>query len=340
MANCTPKKVENVGGRGRAYKRPVEVPEHVKDAKHAMEEALNDFPEKGPAPAKRLRKGRAAAKARSKSKIAAAEGEPENTEQEQDNEDGHASNEEEQTSKRKRTCRKKVSTSEEKKLDFVKKFLADLGVTWGRSQWFHNHHPVDDHASECKKNKGFVEMRNRLVEGKPPDCLTCFSVLEDSGFIFEKFEEELSNIENGIGESPFTKLKKKLQASEVAEPPLPPPSQPPPDDDGDMPDRDPTAGIIVPWTGQEEEGQEQKVNFEEKWELFRSMKCLRLLEPGSGGKILPAKCLACKSGTQPSGKVFELHKSRKEEIDFFTRQYLAYKHLAGVIRGGALRFRT
>ena len=314
----TPQKVMNVGSRGRVLKRPAELPEHVTRAKTAMDEAFAEADQPEAPQEKKRRKGRNKTQRRRPEPPAEGGEEPEHKAADF----SEVTRVVGQPLKRRRTCKKKVPTLEEKKMSFTQKYLASLGVTWGRCQWYHSNHPVDDDAQLCKKNGGFVTMRQRLANLQPPECLTCMALLQDSKFEFEKFELEIKDMEGGVSSSPFTKLQKRLATAGVAmpAPPLPAPSDAPHGDDTE-PEHDPTAGIMVLWDYEKAEEATQKQETEEAmWKLFRSMKCLELLEPASNGKSLPARCKACTSASQPQGKIFDLHARRQFEIDFFTRQ--------------------
>lgn len=180
-------------------------------------------------------------------------------------------------------------------------------------------------------------MQARMAEGKPPECLTCMAMLEE--FDHELLNEELDKIDLGTAASPFTKMKKEVEIVTVEGPAVLPclqPASPKPQPAEQTEDPDPAQLAIVPYdeanmgsdlgasnAGPAEAGHNDDQEDEESmWALFKSMKCLELLGPGILGKRLAANCHACRSANQREGKIFDLCKRRRQEINFFTKQHL------------------
>ena len=239
--------------------------------------------------------------------------------------------------RRRRRFRKKTLTKHDLKLTLVKSMLAKKGISWQYSQWYHSRFPTTNDAQVCKESSGFKEMQARMAEGKPPECLTCMAMLEE--FDHELLNEELDKIDLGTAASPFTKMKKEVEIVTVEGPAVLPclqPASPKPQPAEQTEDPDPAQLAIVPYdeanmgsdlgasnAGPAEAGHNDDQEDEESmWALFKSMKCLELLGPGILGKRLAAKCHACRSANQREGKIFDLCKRRRQEINFFTKQHL------------------
>ena len=220
-----------------------------------------------------------------------------------------------------RTCKKKMLSIEDKKVAAVREYLARLGITWQKSQMYHNRNPVTADAGQCRDQNGFTELQTRLSNSQMPSCLTCFGLLTDCGFKLEQLEEELATCERGDLLSPCSKLRRCFEESGMEE------QQP----------RD-FAACLNP--SPEEEGPEQEKSGDEPvqadeqvdiWQIVKEMRCLQVLERDTHGKRNPVRCLACKSKKQREGKIFEIPVRSKKNIDFYVKQHCrTSKHIASV----------
>ena len=327
---CTPEKtLKNIGGRGRIIQRPTTMSQSRNALKEKVEEALQESQQApnqkstglGDKPKKRRRKapkdaGNAEA---SQADVVEAEG-PEEKEAQK--------SAAEASRKRTRKCKSRVRSLKEQKRDIVKSYLAQLNITWQKSQHMHSNRPIQEKDAACKKDRGFVEMQEALAEGQMPECLTCCALLKNQKFVMKDLEAELQSIEDGGANSPVTKLQHRLATLDL-------PGFPLPETCLAVEDQKEEPGMLPICNGEEppsQDSQSKPAGSQETpvskslptnpWKLFQSMKCLEFLGPRQQGKQFGARCHACKSANQREGKVFELHSLRRKDIEFFTKQFL------------------
>lgn len=226
--------------------------------------------------------------------------------------------------RRVRRMQKRQPTMDDRKLIVVGHYLASMGLTWPISQQFHSAHPVDQKALLRKKNSGWVEMKKRLANRQPPECLTCLAQLKTHGFDEEKLDALLSECENETcATSPWTKLKRSLESLDV-EAPMAQSELPVQCTDMVLAELAPGAPAPQPVSA-------------DVLEEVRKMRCLEILLPGTDGKSRPVVCRACTSKQQPQGRVFDLtdqaiKSDRKGPIGFLKQHCLSAGHLSNVKR--------
>lgn len=90
--------------------------------------------------------------------------------------------------RRRRTCKVKQPTLEERRIAAAKAYLGSVGVTWQRHQGFHSRFAV---ASSEYKCVAYRKMVAKLMEGEFPSCLTCTSMLTQHRFNMDTFQGRL-----------------------------------------------------------------------------------------------------------------------------------------------------
>lgn len=167
-------------------------------------------------------------------------------------------------------------------------------------------------------------MQMGLVNLKVPECLTCVALLENAGFDMEKLEGMISEIQNeGVGISPFTKMKRRLAESNVEMGQIALPLQDAPGEQQERPETEKDAQH----EGEGDEGSDAEQPLDQRVKDFIAlMKCLEVLPPGTDGKLRPVVCRACRSKKQPNGRVFDLTSQSKQAIAFITKHCKSWEH--------------
>lgn len=259
-------------------------------------------------------------------------------------EENEESNDEGKTSTRRgkkrriRLFKRRPITLQDKKLKAVKAYLARLGVTWQKAQYYHSRHAVTDaDARTCIGASGFREMQVLLTQEKVPECLTCVSLMSDCGFEMDTLHSALEACSDPNALSPFTKLKERL-SKESGIVPNPPVQESNALQEGTEEAEQAAAGAIVLYQPKptDEADDSEELPPPADSDVFASvhaMKCLELLPRGHGGKSIPVRCLCCRSALQPGGKIFTIDKYKKKDIDYFVKQHcMSATHLASLER--------
>lgn len=314
----TPPAVEKVQGARGAMRKAAD-PSTMSSANAKMSAAL--LPESAPAPKKKnpkvskaaqrlIRKQQAAKKRKRRQKV----------QQEEKGDDATAAPPSPSAEPRRvRRMQRRELTMDERKFTVVGHYLASLGMTWPASQKFHHSFPVDENAFLCEKNSGWLEMKKRLANRQPPQCLTCLAQLKSRGFDEEKLDGLLSECENETcGESPWTKLKRSMESHDI-----------------ETPTTSTTTSQDLVLANQDPEEVAPDPISPQVLEEIRKMKCLEVLLPGTEGKSRPVVCRACTSRQQPQGRLFDMtdqasRSDRRGPLNFLKQHCLSNEHLANV----------
>ena len=220
---------------------------------------------------------------------------PQSTEPEPGSDSKPHSPESDEPKKKKRAQKREVKP-EDRKREVLGSYLHRLHITWPRSQNYHNLHPVDQDAKACKKNRGWDEMKNRLLELKPPVCLTCMAMLKNRNFNMERLESLFQECGDQDVDLAWSDLQGILnQYADVKFDPLPDPA-----DEVEMPEEE--AMESVPEISVEDDTAK----------MIEEMRCIQLMVPGADGKLRPAICRACTTKKHPRGKIIDLTASHRK----------------------------
>lgn len=257
----------------------------------------------------------------------------EDDEQQEDEVDDLPDDNGKRSKKRNRSCKSKVLTSDAKARSAVKAYLASLGITWPYAQAYHVRFPMVPGDVSCK---AWCEMQDRLLELKPPVCLTCHKMLESNGFSLGDLEPLLKHAvfpDPGMPSPVSQKLMQRLEkvSSNVAghfHDLLPIPGAEEQANENAPEPAIPKENQLVP---HEDDAQPQSssVSFEA---FVREMKVLRILPAGSHGKSVPLQCTVCKSKAKPEGKVFDACSSGNSKIfrHFIQQHCRSPSHIASL----------
>ena len=151
------------------------------------------------------------------------------------------------------------------------------------------------------KSGGFVSLQQLLVTQKDVSCESCAALLSHFGFNADLLADA---IQKGLaGEDVFATL---------------------PDQQGSEDKKDPIED------GEEREAEQDDDPFDE---VKKHQGVVELLPPGTMGKRFPFRCLLCRSGTQPHGRVAELHAAKSKSVKYFLHKHLnSATHRQNVIK--------
>ena len=189
----------------------------------------------------------------------------------------------------------------------IRLYLGSIGVTWTSVQQYHSTNPVRPDDAQCKK---FKELQERLLEDKPPECLTCLAFLRSKDFEADTCKEYM-NMAITEAFSPFIARFHSVLDDLTA----------------DLENFQKPEGLDQPTADGQEEGPkpEQDEASASEWQkierLLAKMKVLQLLPYGTEQKRVPIRCLICKSKGQPRGQIFEADKLRFNSIKRFVDQH-------------------
>eukprot|EP00435_Cladocopium_sp_Y103_P020385 s2243_g5.t1 len=209
--------------------------------------------------------------------------------------------------RRKRTCKIKQPTLEDRKVAAAKAYLGSLGITWQVHKGFHSRFAVASSEYKCVEYK---KMMNGLLEGKLPTCLTCVSMLKQHRFDMDTLLGRLEEIAADPSlPSPATQqiasLLGHLAGAEAA--PL----------DGQV-------ALLAIQDAPAADGDEDQAGAEVEEDLdevLRKAKFFEILERGAHDKRVPIRCKLCKMSGSQDSKVFEGHKLRANTVRNFIRQH-------------------
>lgn len=349
--------LKQVGAMRRVFDRPSEISDARKRIQARMERAMRELeeiskpaatePVAKPADYKKKTVNKKALAGVKLSKLAAkSKPKKKNTQhqkmevdaEEQSAEDAETKNCQ-RKKKRRRTCRRKILTEQDKRLKVVKAHLAVRGVTWAKSQWYHNRRPSSADDRNCKKKGGFLALQHKLASTTEQvampnlvECHTRLALLEDCGFCLGDLLTEMDEFFQKDWASPLKKMKAELGISRKVPLPIPPDTGLLAICDGSMENSDsnPTPAAPDAKTKKEEP---KFYNIETIQSLLEPMQCLQFLPVGQFGKRVPIRCLACRSLQQPDGKVFEGGSFRMDDLDSFVDQHCrGATHVASFVK--------
>ncbi|CAK9098701.1 ZnF_CDGSH domain-containing protein [Durusdinium trenchii] len=195
-----------------------------------------------------------------------------------------------------RLCKSLQPSEHTVKSKAVKGYLSSIGIAY----------PVFQRRGTMRKvcvckSGGFVSLQQLLVTQKDVSCESCAALLSHFGFNADLLADA---IQKGLaGEDVFATL---------------------PDQQGSEDKKDPIED------GEEREAEQDDDPFDE---VKKHQGVVELLPPGTMGKRFPFRCLLCRSGTQPHGRVAELHAAKSKSVKYFL-----HKHLNSVVAKFATKF--
>ena len=215
---------------------------------------------------------------------------------------------------RKRTCKKKEKSDLEMQKDVVHTYLSSLGITWWSHQRFHG----SSHANGADKCKEFASFPTLFLEGKMPQCVTCLQNLNEKGFDLEELKTCLQEAQEdstlSAGMKRWIDLQRELgvEDTEIEKGP-------------ELSSCTDIVLYVPPPPAEEQQIVPAQVPSDDPRDIeaiFRRNPFLQLLPENSHDKKVPIRCLACKSKSQPLGKVFEaLNLRSKRTIQNFVTQH-------------------
>ena len=119
--------------------------------------------------------------------------------------------------RRKRSCKTKVWTPHNWKIEAAQTYLASKDVTWSDAQHFHAQ-AAPDGSSKCRTFKSLPEM---LLKGEMPECQQCLAVLQERNVVIEDLRAYCeAQEESGVlaGKKRWMELEKELGADVSAKP--------------------------------------------------------------------------------------------------------------------------